>query len=234
VGWRSGFAYGAGGKTLPKAGRLGTGAFYPSGHHASMNGNVFGPNWDTPDRGGATTSTPVFGASANYQALASTTAVGRNPADATTQQFPRNTAYQTASYNKLSPLASGQGLNSTSPRPTPTVMQLPLHERTTFVHGNVTVKRPPYRPSGGVNSALPSDTAFKRRPPKHIQKAPAVSARDTSLAGGRNFTFAMGNQKTLPSGHRVSLQQPTLIGNVTAQPASGQSRWNTVKRGAAG
>lgn len=232
-----GFPYGAGGKTLPKAGRLGSGSFFPGkGHHASIDGNVFGANWDQPARANAASTGARFGDP--NQALLSTTAVGRAAnSPPNLAQYPRDSHFQTATYNKLSALASGSSGsgNDTSPVGIRQNKDIQPWEKTTFSIGRANIKRPPFRASGGVNNSFKQDTAFQRKQPKAVAKTPPPANFDTTKVHGAQRP-AVGSFQVGHSGQMWGDPNQSFIAGVknSTNGRVGFTRWSTVKRGAAG
>lgn len=242
-----GFVYGAGGRTLPKAGILGGGAFYPAGHHPSLQGNVFGANWDKPEIRSEVNHqyNKDFGAPTPSLIMYNAGVARNNP---TAMVFPLDTHFQRATYRKLSMLTHARADASgayTGVEPTPGAQQVQLHELTTFVHGRVSHQRPPYRVSGGVNNSLPSDTAFQRRSaPKGAvrQKPQPQTAGDTSLYHGTKERLGTGISSFRVSSHMSGSggqlwgdpNQSFIAGRKNAiNGRIGLGRWQVVKRGAA-
>jgi len=236
-----GFVYGAGGRTLPKAGILGGGAFYKAGHHPSKQGNVFGANWDAPLKLSQVQDDRSFGdptpSLIQYNS-------GRARNDATSQRFPLNTHFQRASYNKLSIMTHARADASgawVGVEPVTQAQQTQLWETTCFVHGRVSVKRPAFRVTGGVNNSLKSDTAFQRRPPATRAKAQPQTAGDTSLYHGTrerlgeaissyrvnsHFSGTGGQLWGDPNQSFIAGRRQAVSGRV------GMSRWAVKKRSA--
>lgn len=212
----------AGGKTFPKKGRLGSGAYWPAG--TPITGNVFGPNTQQP----VTNSPPAprpFGSPTN---AGNNTQFGQNRVTSGRGLPHPNSGFNPIqSSNKVPAFTvtgTGQPQSPYGVNNSPVIQPQErnrLHSRKVF--GN-------YRSASGVNNSLPSDTAFHRVPSKQAPM-PVTSAQAYTLAivrAGRAPSFTSKNN--LWSDPNNSF----LAGKTNINGETGRGRWSTVKKGAAG
>jgi hypothetical protein len=240
--------YGAGGKTVPKAGRLGTGSYYPQGTPLyNHKGNVFpGINVKRPEFTQLGFGDPSRAGIANVvgQNRAATQGVHPNESqynNATLVKTPALTVASTNDNNNLTPVPPSQG---------PLVMP---HERNTNSASGTKKKPVVFRTAFGASQTMPNDTAFERKPNanyKHTRRphpAPAIEAVKKQ-AGTRTFARP-ANPPSASGGLKNSQQHRTppasfvsrgnnwydphnsFIAGHTTTAGKGVGRWSIVKRG---
>lgn len=239
--------YGAGGKTLPKRGKLGTGSYWPDGTPKYLHkGNVFpGIKVQRP-------SFPEIRFGETSRASISTIA-GRN-AVATLAIHPNKATYNTGT-NNLAPAtiqSSTVEQNNLQPvKPSDAKLQMP-HERNMNSAPGVHKKGLPYRTAFGAGVAMPSDTAFERDPGsnyKRMAKPKATQAVEAVKKSASVRTFARPNKPLpvsggLPRGqtrtppasfvsHGQHWQDPhnSFVKGATTIAGRGVGRWDTIKTG---
>jgi hypothetical protein len=238
--------YGAGGKTVPKKGRLGTGSYYPGlGTPLYQHqGNIFpGINVEQFDSHQLTFGDPSRAGIA--------TVVGQNRV----QSEPLHPNKQ--HYNIITePLIPAMIVSSSNERnnlqpvsPKSASLSMP-HERNTNSASGTKKKPNPYRTAFGASSTMASDTAFHKDPGanyKHsVRQKPnsAVEAVKRKSTVGR--TFGIDNFDHSPSAVDSPTKQrrtppPSFAshGNIWYDPNNsfiagqdgGVGRWSMVKRG---
>lgn len=237
--------YGAGGKTVPKRGRMGTGSYYPQGtplyvHH----GNVFpGIHVERPDFIQLTFGNPSRAGIANVvgQDRTQSQPVHPNLAHYNLSTQPHAPAMVVGSSNDES------NLQPVSPRRV--TLSMP-HERNTNSASGTKKKPNPYRTAFGASATMASDSAFHRDPGanyKHsvrIKVPSAIEAVKRSATKGR--TFGVDNfdhsplsvdsptkQRRTPPASFVSKGNNWYDANNSfiAGKDEGVGRWHMVKRG---
>jgi len=209
----------AGGKTFPKRGRLGSGAYWPKG--VPIAGNVFGPNSDqnlipTPP------APRPFGSPSNAgngtRAGESRVTLGANVVHPNSGQLP-------ISKMNYVPAMTIQGNNQQFQTPYDANPVVQPHERNSFMHK----VRPLYYTASGVSRTMPADTAFKRNPPKKMPR-PRVAPQQNVLRIPRaqQASFVSRNNLWVDPNNSFLQGRPNINGDV------GRGRWSTIKRGAAG
>lgn len=211
----------AGGKTLPKKGRLGSGAYYPAG--VPIQGNVFGPNSEQQFKPGPPAERP-FGSPSN---AGNGTQFGQNRATTGVGLAHPNSGFNKISQQPVVPpfTYDGRGMQLSPFEPNLVVQP---HERnhlpTRKIFGH-------FRTASGASRTLPSDTAFNRVPPAQRPMAPRPA---------QNFTLNLVRAKKVgPSfmSRNNMWQDPHQsfnAGKANINGEVGRGRWATVKRGAAG
>lgn len=242
--------YGAGGKTVPKKGRNGTGSYYPEGtpllHH---RGNVFpGINPIPPDFAQTKFGDPSRAGIA--------TVVGQNRVNSR-GTHPNKSQYNTIT-NVLAPamaVSSSNEPNNLQPI-TPFGNHLGLsmpHERNTNSASGTKKKPNPYRTAFGASEAMPDDGPFVQDPNanyRHTVRQRPGNAIEAVKKTASVRTFARQNNP-LPKGGGVNPRQqhrtppPSFVsrGNLWYDPnnsfiagstttaGSGTGRWGVVKKG---
>ena len=215
----------AGGKTLPKKGRLGSGAYYPNG--VPIPGNVFGPNSVVRQRPVPPADRP-FGSLSN---AGNGTQFGQNRAMLGVGSSHPNSGFHTISQQPKVPAATMDGGTGVFQSPfgvhgTPVIQPQDRHR----LHSKKPFDRH-FKTVSGASRTLPSDTAFHRVPPQHLPPAPRPPQNYTlnlvrSKAVGPSFV-TMNNLWMDPN-------QSFTNGKINLSGDKGRGRWNTIKRGAAG
>lgn len=241
--------YGAGGKTMPKRGRLGTGSYWPAGTPIfSVRGNTFSgmePLTSTPDE-----TTTSFG---EVSRAAISTQQGRLNSVAI---HPNKGFYNTATIPKTpamvpSTIVETNNLQPVSPKSA--ALQMP-QERNTNSAGGTHKKGKTYKTTFGASKTMPTDSAFLRNQTamyKHSAKPKPGNAHEAVKTFATSRTVARV-EKPLPlSGGLVSGQQRTpppsfvsrnqlwqdpnnsfLAGTPSAGTLqTGTGRWSMVKMG---
>jgi hypothetical protein len=240
--------YGAGGKTTPKRGRLGTGSYWPQGTPvASHRGNVF-PGVqvvrpDFPELAFGDTSRASIG-----------TIAGRN--QTRSAAFHPNQAHYNLSTLPLAPatvVSSAVDSNNLQPLPPSTApLQMP-HERNTNSASGTRKKPLTFRTVFGASKAMPTDSAFQAQPaamyrhtakPKPGYAVEAVKKQDSNRTIARPY-----NPLPVSGGVRIPRRTPPASfvshGNNWMDPnnsfivgahnstsgALGAGRWHVVKKG---
>lgn len=240
--------YGAGGKTTPKKGRLGTGSYYPEGTPLYRHpGNVFpGIKVVRPDFHETKFGDPSRAGIA--------TVVGQ---DRTQAQpiLPNQAFYSTATLMKLPPMVVGSSNDANNLQPVaPQRANLVMpHERNTNSASGTKKKPATFRTAFGAGKTMPNDTAFERRPNvnyKHTVRAlprPAVEAVkrvaiERTFARAHNPLPVSGGvnprqqHRTPPPsfvsrGNHWNDPHNSFVGGHTTIAGMGTGRWNTVKKG---
>lgn len=246
--------YGAGGKTLPKKGRLGTGSYYPDGSPLVLHrGNVFpGIKVDRPDF-----TQLNFG---QVSRAGISTIAGRNAAG--TKAIHPNQSQYNLSTQPLTPAmtvsSANEDTNLQPVTPQASLLLMP-HERNTNSASGTAKKPLPYRTVFGASKTMPTDSAFQPQPSamyRHQTKpspGPAIEAVHTgassrTFAHPRNLPPASGGidspqgqsqQKRTPSPSFISRGSQWMDPNNsfiagahsvgTAQTGTG--RWSQIKKG---
>jgi hypothetical protein len=243
--------YGAGGKTKPKRGRLGTGSYYPQGTPLfSHHGNVFpGIQVITSD-----TDSPQipFG---DPQRASISTQQGRLHSASLN---PNRGQYNLSTLPLAPPETVSSGVDNTNLTPTLTLkafqpLQMP-HERNGNSASGTHKKGLPYKTTFGASKTMPTDSAFKHNPSamyKHLAKPKPGSAIEAvktfatertvarpnnplpvsgGLSSGSNRVppasfVSRGNQFTDPNNSFVAGAQSVATARV------GVGRWSMVKKG---
>lgn len=237
--------YGAGGKTVPKPGRLGTGSYYPKGTPLYLhNGNVFpGIEVQRPEFHQTSFGDPSRAGVA--------TVVGQNRVQ-TKALHPNSSFYNTITLPLAPAMVVGSSNDETnlqpvSPRTVPLVMP---HERNTNSASGTKKKPNPYRTAFGASSTMKSDTAFHKDSGANYKHSvrqrpnPSVEAVKQHSLVGR--TFAQDAFDNSPSASDSPIKQkrtppPSFQsrGNIwydannsfIAGQDGGVGRWAIVKRG---
>jgi hypothetical protein len=218
-----------GGRTYPKPGRLGTGAYHRGGSPIAVN--PFGPNVDQP----VSVQPPapaVFGQPSN---AGNGTQFGQNRVTTGAGLPHPNTGFNKISQQASIPPVTASGADASSPQspfisraPRGTVQNTTVqpHERnfltTRKILGN-------FRTVSGASRIMPADTAFKRVPPltRPVHKAP-IQQNVLRIPPKTRPSFVSRNHLwTDPN-------QSFLQGKTNINGEVGAGRWQTIKRGAAG
>lgn len=242
--------YGAGGKTTPKAGRNGTGSYYPGGtpllHHV---GNVF-PGMNPAPQDFHETK---FG---DPSRAGVATVVGQNRVTSR-GVHPNKSQYNTIT-NVLAPamaVSSSNEQNNLQPV-TPfgrgPALAMP-HERNTNSASGTKKKPVPYRTVFGASKSMPTDSAFQHEPNanyRHSVRQRPNSAVEALKKSAPERTFARSSNP-LPVGGGVNRKQQhrtppasfvshgnnwndpnnSFVGGHTTTAGAGLGRWHTVKKG---
>lgn len=240
--------YGAGGKTLPKRGKNGTGSYWPDGTPKYFHkGNVFpGIKVQRP-------SFPEIRFGETSRASISTIA-GRN-AVATLAIHPNKATYNTGT-NNLAPAtiqsSTVEGNNLQPVKPSDAKLQMP-HERNTNSAPGVHKKPNTYRTAFGGGVTMPSDTAFERDTTgtyKRMAKPKATDAVEAVKKSASVRTFARQNKPLPVSGGLTKSANPrtppasfasygqhwqdphnSFVKGATTIAGRGVGRWDTIKTG---
>lgn len=237
--------YGAGGKTTPKKGRLGTGSYYPEGTPLYQHkGNVFPGIHVEPEDFHQTS----FG----DQSRAGVATQAGQPRNQTQGIHPNKSQYNTITLPLAPatvPSSSNEANNLQPIPPSKEVLSMP-HERNTNSASGTKKKPKTYRTAFGASRTMASDTAFQhdpganykhsvRQPPK-----PTVEAQKKTATIGRTFGQV---KNSLPVRGGVNPKQqnrtppPSFAshGNIwydannsfISGQDGGVGRWHMVKRG---
>jgi hypothetical protein len=215
-----------GGKTFPKRGRLGSGAYFPGNVNAPrIRGTVFGPNIaplaqdTTVPRGDV-----PFGTRSNA-------GNGTSPFDSRltvgdTAVHP-NIGFRTISVqNKIEAQSpNSRGLVESPFGVNPVVQP---HERHRLMHNKQTRT---HKTAFGASHVLPSDTAFKRIHPTEKPRPPIRAQQNVVRVQQRTPVPSFSSRQNLwydPNNSFQKGQVNSIAGGV------GAGRWHTIKRGAAG
>lgn len=246
-----GQVYGAGGKTVPKKGRLGTGSYYPAGTPLyKRKGNVFPgiqvqqpqfheTTFGDPSRAGIST---VVG-----QNRIKAPAIHPNQSFYNTATLPLAPAMVVASSNEASNLQPVPPRNSN--------LSMPQERNTNSASG--TKKKPlVYRTAFGASKSMPTDTAFVNDPnamythsirqrPNNTKEAVKKSATSKTFATMSNPPAIRGGMDNSGQQHRTPPPSFVSRGNhwmdphnsfiagqpTTTAPSGGVGRWSIVKTG---
>ena len=217
-----------GGKTFPKKGRLGSGAYWPKG--VPIAGNVFEPNSHQP-----VTPTPtaprIFGTPSN---AGNNTQFGQNRVttgrDAT---HPNAGMWRTAEQNRVPPMQM-DGYNGhfqtpfISQQPAGTVQNTVIqpHERNRLPYKKIFG---PHHTVSGASRVMQSDTAFHPVPPVQAPRnAIHVQTQVLRVPRSQQRSFISRNNLWVDPNNSLIGGRPNVHGE------TGAGRWQTVKRGAAG
>lgn len=237
--------YGAGGKTIPKPGRLGTGSYFPQGTPLYLHrGNVFpGIEVSRPDFNQLSFGDPSRAGIATVvgQNRSQSQSLHPNKAHYNTITQPLNPAMVVASSNDNS------NMQPVSPRKVTLVMP---HERNTNSASGTKKKPNPYRTAFGASSTMASDTAFKKNPGanyKHtVRQAPKSAVEGVKRSSLIGRTFAQDSFDHSPSSVDSPTKQrrtppPSFVSrnnqwndannSFLAGQYGGVGRWAIVKRG---
>lgn len=244
--------YGAGGKTAPKQGRLGTGSYYPRGTPLYIHsGNTFpGINVARPDFTALTFGDPSRAGVA--------TVVGQNRVQS--RGVHPNKAHYNLSTQVLAPamvVSSSNEPNNLNPvAPSRAILAMP-HERNTNSASGTHKKPKVYRTAFGASSTMKTDTAFQRDPganythskytkPKGAVEAVKKTAPVRTFARFANPLPANGGLKSMVSrSHHTPPPSFVSRNNNWYDPNNsfvagkhspggadvGTGRWSTIKRG---
>lgn len=210
--------YGAGGKTTPKAGRNGTGSYYPNGtpllHHV---GNVFPGqhilpqdfthlSFGDPSRAGV--STVVGQNRVNSRGIHPNKSQYNVATQVLTPALAVSSSNDTNNLQPVTPLVSGTGPQG----PTSGAKQLGLampHERNTNSASGTKKKPNPYRTTFGASQSMPDDSAFVHQPNanyRHSVRPMPKSAVEAIKKTASFRTFAHATNP-LPKGGGVNPSQ---------------------------
>lgn len=236
--------YGAGGKTQPKKGRLGTGSYWPDGtplyHHP---GNVFpGMHPEQPEFHQNNFGDPSRAGIASV--------VGQN------RVLTKGLHPNAQQYNVITlPLAPAMVVSSSNETknlqpvpPSQAILSMP-HERNTNSASGTKKKPQTYRTAFGASKSMPVDSAFVRNPTGNYKHSvrnkpkPAVEAVKKESLVGRTFAQAAHRPTSLvhqprtapPSfvsrGNHWNDPHNSFIAGHTTTAGRGLGRWDTVKKG---
>lgn len=242
--------YGAGGKTTPKAGRNGTGSYYPGGtpllHHV---GNVFPGmipvpqdfhenHFGDPSRAGVAT------------------VVGQNRVNSR-GIHPNKSQYNTATLIHVPAMAvpssnEQNNLQPVSPFGRGPSLAMP-HERNTNSASGTKKKPMPYRTAFGAGESMPTDSAFQHDPNanyRHTVRPAPRSAVEAVKKTASVRTFARPSNPLPKSGGVNPKQQHrtppasfvsrgnnwydpnnSFVSNRSTPAGQGTGRWSVVKKG---
>jgi hypothetical protein len=210
-----------GGKTFPKRGRLGSGAYYPRG--VPIAGNIFGPNSDIPKVPTAPASRP-FGSPSN---AGIGTRFDQNRVTLGQGQPHPNAGFNTISHQNRVPSFTIDGQGNVEV-PTGPARSAQPHERNVLPHRKVLGI---YRTAFGASRSMPSDTAFHPLPAKERPKPPAnppIQILKVQRSGAKVSSFISRNNLWSDPNNSFLSGLPNINGD------KGRGRWSTIKRGAAG
>jgi hypothetical protein len=210
-----------GGKTFPKRGRLGSGAYWPKG--GPIAGNIFGPNTDVQMTPTPPASRP-FGSPSN---AGNSTQFGQNRATTGQGSTHPNAGFYSISQQPKIPafVIDGRGRIEI---PTGPAQDAQPHERNSLMTRKVFGT---YRTASGASSILPSDTAFHSVPVKqnpHPRAAPPVQVVKVQRTSAKIPSFVSRNNIWTDPNGSFTQGKPNINGDI------GRGRWATIKRGAAG
>jgi hypothetical protein len=210
-----------GGKTFPKRGRLGSGAYYPAG--VPIRGNIFGPNTDQALKPTPPVGERPFGSPSN---AGNGTQFGQNRATTGVGLVhPWSGANTVIKQNFVAPFTiSGTG-DTQSPFGVSGTPVIQPHERNTLPHRKIFGV---YHTVSGASRAMPSDTAFHRNPPKENPK-PVAQPQTYTLRLARAIPSFVSRNNLW-----VDPNNSFLHGHTNVSGDRGRGRWSTVKKGAAG
>jgi hypothetical protein len=227
----------SGGKTLPKAGRLGSGSYYPNGSPIKVN--PFGPNNESskltpvqPPTGG---SDRVFGSPSN---AGNNTQFGQNRVTSGQTATHPNSHFRDISKQPSVLPFTADGFTQkpqtpfmqATPKGTIQNYTIQPHERNSLLRNKVW--QPKFHAAMGTQRNLPTDTAFVRVPP--VENPPArrpVQQYTLNLTRQKQTGPSFTSRNNLWYDPNNSFQSGA---SQTANGTVGKSRWSTVKRGAAG
>jgi len=237
--------YGAGGKTLPKRGRLGTGSYHPQGTPIfTQKGNVFpGIIVERPEFHETTFGDPSRAGVA--------TVVGQNRVRSL-GTHPNKGFYNTATLPLAPAMAVSSEIehNNLQPIPMSQVLLSMPHERNTNSASGTKKKPNPYRTAFGASMTMATDTAFEKNPGanyKHTVRQkpqPAIEAVKVHSRDGRSFgvdNYAHSPSATVSPTKQNRTPPASFVsrGNIWYDPNNsfiagqdgGVGRWHMVKRG---
>jgi hypothetical protein len=241
--------YGAGGKTHPKKGRLGTGAYYPSGTPLYIhNGNVFpGIHVERPQFPQTTFGDPSRAGIA--------TVVGQNRV-MSLALHPNKAQYNTITL-PLAPAmvvsSSGDNNNHQPIAPSQSILTMP-HERNTNSASGTRKKGLAFKTTFGAGQSMPTDSAFRHNPgamythktkpkPGPAHEAVKVSVPNRTIARVPKPLPVSGGLRSAPnrtpppsfvsrSNMWYDPNNSFVQGRVSAGGGgTGTGRWGVVKRG---
>lgn len=240
--------YGAGGKTLPKRGRLGTGSYWPSGTPLAVRpGNAFG----VLDGQANQYSQLTFGE--RSRAGIATDAQNRVQSQSL---HPNKATYNLSTQPQMEAMVQSSIIDNNNLGPIPQIrakLVMP-HERNTN-SAQVTHKKPlTYRTVFGASSSMAVDTAFDRDPEAQYKRQARTKPKPATDGVFNNVavrTFARqvkpipvaggldksANPRTPPPSFFSHGQQwydphnSFIKGATTASAGHGTGRWNIVKKG---
>jgi hypothetical protein len=217
----------AGGKTFPKKGRLGSGAYWPAS--SPIPGNIFGPNNDVPMTPTSPTEGRKFGSPSN---AGNGTQFGQNRvtlgAGLPNPNAGQNNVTQQNKVPSFTYSATTTGMNvPQSPFGAQNAPVIQPHERNSLPTRKVFGI---HRTASGASRLLPSDTPF--HPIAVAQKAKPPIRQQTNVLNVVRTShpasfISRNNLWTDPNGSFMS-------GHTNVNGEVGRGRWTTVKRGAAG
>lgn len=237
--------YGAGGKTLPKKGRLGTGSYYPDKGTPlyQHSGNVFpGIHVEQFDAIQLTFGDPSRAGVA--------TVVGQNRVQSE-PLHPNKQHYNLATLPLAPAMVVGSSNDETNLQPvSPKRVTLSMpHERNTNSASGTKKKPNPYRTAFGASATMASDTAFHKDPGanyKHTKRQKPRSAVEAVKASTSTRTFGVDNFDHSPGSVNSPTKQrrtppPSFVSrhnnwydannSFIAGQDGGVGRWTMVKRG---
>jgi hypothetical protein len=238
--------YGAGGKTLPKKGRLGTGSYYPQGTPLYLHkGNTF-PGIQIP----ADVAPQISFGDTTRAAIATQAGQNRVRSKALHPNQPQyNTITQPLAPAMIS--SSANEKNNLHPVPPSRAVLTMPHERNTNSAAGVRKKPRTYRTVFGTSSSLAVDTAFVRNPDAQYIRSgvskpgPATEAVKKSVP---DRTFArVPNPLPVHDAQVIPRRTPpasfvsrgnnwydpnnSFINGHTSTAGAGKGRWHVVKKG---
>ena len=245
-----GQVYGAGGKTVPKKGRLGTGSYWPEGTPMfTRRGNTFpGIVVTRKDH-----NQNVFGRDPSRAGIA--TVVGQNRTS-TPPIMPLHPQYNLSTQVKAPAMvvSSSNEQNNLQPvAPANSVLSMP-HERNTNSASGSKKKPHTYRTVFGASRTMPTDTAFQNDPnamylhttrqrPNPTKEAVKVSATSRSFVRPANPLPVSGGMQDSGQQHRTPPASFVSRNNQWNDPHNsfqgghstlagpGVGRWQIVKHG---
>jgi hypothetical protein len=238
--------YGAGGKTVPKKGRLGTGSYYPDLGTPlyQHSGNVFpGINVEQFDSHQLTFGDPSRAGIA--------TVVGQNRVQS--EPLHPNKQHYNLATEPLAPamiVSSSNDENNLQPvSPKVATLSMP-HERNTNAASGTKKKPNPYRTAFGASATMASDSAFHKDPGanyKHsVRQKPNSAVEGLKVKSREVRTFGVDTVSQAPGSANAPIRNrithpPSFVshGNnwydannsFIAGQDGGVGRWSMVKRG---
>jgi hypothetical protein len=209
-----------GGKTFPKKGRLGSGAYWPAG--VPIAGNIFAPNSEVLPT--ATPTAPrLFGSPSN---AGNNTQFGQNRVTSGATATHPNAGFGNISQQNRVPAMVRNGYTGEFETPYETNPVIQPHERNALPFRKVFG---PHHTVSGASRVMPSDTPFHPLPPVQRPKPqirPQVNVLRVPRSQQRSFV-SRNNLWVDPNNSFIG-GRPNVHGEI------GAGRWQMVKRGAAG
>lgn len=233
--------YGAGGKTVPKRGRNGTGSYYPGGTPLFLHkGNTFA---------GIQVIQHDFAQLTFGEQSRAAIATGQQNRVQSKSMHP-NLGHYNINTIPLCPAmvvgSSNDDTNLQPVNPARVVLVMPHERNSNSAEGRVSRKPQTYRTVFGASKTMPVDSAFQRDKSTYKQKtkAPPKPAHEAVKVSTTTRTFAKAKGPVLPQiNHRTPPPSFVSRGNqwfdphnsfqagATTLAGHGVGRWGIVKKG---